>query len=144
VILSTVTVELGEFIQVGGTVIDPVTSGEFTMAVAPAEAISSTESLLVLLLEAPVGGNGTRIVSKTGEILTELDILSDVRASVDGVLNITVDGTDITVTITENTSTSVMGGTFAADQSVDVYGECTTGGTFDAKQIVIFDDQRAY
>jgi hypothetical protein len=49
----------------------------------------------------------------------------------------------LTVTITETTSTTMMGGTLATDQSVDVYGRCTSATTMAVDQVVIIDDRRA-
>ena len=48
----------------------------------------------------------------------------------------------LTVVITDDASTTVMGGTFAASQKVDVYGQCRNTDQFDAGQVVIIDDRR--
>lgn len=49
----------------------------------------------------------------------------------------------LTVIVTDDASTTVMGGTFAAGQRVDVYGQCRNTDQFDAGQVVIIDDRRS-
>ena len=201
VAVSAVAVELGEFARVDGAVADPVAAGTFTIDVAPGGAITSDAPLPVELQDAPVGGNGTRIVSKTGAALSEADLLVGREVSVDGIIvsasgatsirsalvvvdvgpvsvqrlsgtvlaatttgatvstssaadnpcanaagnvDVAIDGTTrfLTVIVTDDSSTTVMGGSLGAGQAVDVYGQCRTTGVFDARQVVIIDDRR--
>lgn len=84
--VNAVAVELGEFLQVDGTVATEVVDGKFTMDVAPGEPVNSVDPFSVWLQEAPPGGNGTRIVSKTGALLNAADIDAAESVSVDSVL----------------------------------------------------------
>jgi hypothetical protein len=199
--VAAVAIELGDFLQVDGTVVDPVTSGSFTMAVAPGEAITSTVPIGVALQPAPAGGNGTRIVSKSGALLTDAAITRDDEVSVDSI--VVASATDVglrsalvvvdegaatlqrlsgkvlvagstaatvattraednpcgnapgdvvvrvgsatrylTIIVTNTASTTMMGGTLASGQTVDVYGRCTAPAAMDAEQVIIIDDRR--
>lgn len=201
VTITAVAVELGKFLQVDGKVAEPVAGDSFTMAVAPGEAITSVDPIAVLLQPAPPGGNGTRIVSKTGALLPETAISPDGPVSVDGILVasntgvglrsalvvvdeaaaelqrlsgkvLTVGSMSATVTaakaednpcgnvagdvlvrfdsetsyltviVTNTSSTTVMGGTLEAGQTVEIYGRCTAVDAMDAEQVVIIDDRR--
>ena len=84
--LTAVAVELGDFLQVDGSVASGVVGDTFTMDVAAGEPVDSADPLPVRLQEAPAGGNGTRIVSKTGTLLTATDIDAGESISVDSVL----------------------------------------------------------
>jgi hypothetical protein len=200
--LNAVAVELGDFLQVDGSVASGVVGGAFTMDVAPGEPVDSADPLPVWLQDAPPGGNGTRIVSKTGTLLTAAEIDAGESLSVDSVLvTSTIDGTYLrsslivlddafvalerlsgtvmtagassatvatfsaednpcagaagdvlvefgiatrflTVTVTATDSTTAMGGDLTPGKMVDVYGNCGASGSFDARQVVIVDDQR--
>ncbi|SFM50357.1 DUF4382 domain-containing protein [Marinobacter pelagius] len=203
--VDAIALELGEFLRVDGSVVDPVTDGAFTMASRPGEAVQAdaADPLPVALQATAAGVNGTRIVSKTGAYLGTDAVIPETPVSVDGILETssvgntlraalvvldeamqglerlsgtvqTVDGstaivttaiaddnpcgdsagdlqivTDaetrfLTVTVTDSGSTSRDGGTLEADQTVDVYGVCATDGTFDAEQVVIIEDTRAF
>ncbi len=48
----------------------------------------------------------------------------------------------LTVIVTDDASTTVMGGAFASGQRIDVYGQCRNTDQFDAQQAVIIDDRR--
>jgi hypothetical protein len=199
--VAAVAIEVGEFLQVDGTIVDSVAGGSFTMDVAPGEAITNATPLGVALQPAPAGGNGTRIVSKTGTLLPETVITRDDEVSVDGIIVasttavglrsalvvvdeaaasmqrlsgtvLSVGGTSatvrtaraednpcgdvpgdvvvrltsstsyLTVIVTNTSSTTVMGGTLAAGQTVDMYGRCTAATGTDPDQVVIIDDRR--
>ncbi|MBA1145622.1 DUF4382 domain-containing protein [Ectothiorhodospiraceae bacterium WFHF3C12] len=199
--VDAVAVELGSFLRVDGDVADPVIDDMFTMDVHPGEPVDASEPLPVQLQPAPAGGNGTRLVSKSGVPLVAGDLDSGESVSVDGILATSPDLTYLrsalvivddtlaslerlsgtvlsfddtsatvatataednpcadapgdvlvklddetsylTVTITDTDSTTSAGGELAADQRVDIYGECTVGGTFHASQVVIIDDER--
>lgn len=202
VTVAAVAIELGEFAQLDGAVADPEAGDTFTMDVAPGESYASDVPLPVVLQAAPVGGNGTQIVSKTGVSLSAADLLVGRGLSVDGVL-VNAAGTTalrsalvvadtaplatqrlsgtvltasafgatitaataadnpcggvagtvgvstntstrfLTVIVTDDASTTVMGGTFAAGQRVDVYGQCRNIDQFDAGQVVIIDGRRS-
>jgi hypothetical protein len=188
--VNAVAVELGNFLQVDGSAVTGVGSGEFTLNVAPGEPVDSADPLPVWLQDAPLGGNGTRIVSKIGALLAAADIDADESVSVDSVLvTSTIDGiylrsvfivlddalmdlqrlsgtvmsvsTDnatvtpfsaednpcadaagdvmvelgiqtsvLTVTVTNTDSTTAMGEELAAGHTVDIYGECRVTGSF--------------
>ena len=59
----------------------------FNMAVVPGQSYASTDPLPVVLQPAPVGGNGTKILSRTGQVLTSDDIDTGQHVTVDGVLS---------------------------------------------------------
>lgn len=198
--IDAVAIKFGQFLRLNGAVVDPVSDSAFAMASRPGEAIVA-DSLPVRLQPAPAGGNGTRIVSKTGGFLPESSITAATPVSVDGVLEtspanslraalVVLDETQLglerlsgtvkmvdgdiatvttrtvennpcgaftgdlqvvidsetrflTVTVTDSGATSQGGGTLAADQDVDIYGNCGASGDFDADQIVIIEDTRA-
>jgi hypothetical protein len=58
----------------------------FNMAVEPGQSYASTDPLPVVLQPAPAGGNGTKILSRSGEFLTSDDIDIGQHVTVDGVL----------------------------------------------------------
>lgn len=198
--IDALAVELGDFLTLDGSVETAVVDDRFTMLLRPGEAIDSADPLPVELQAAPVEGNGTRIVSKSGELLTQAAISEDSAISVDGIFVSSADvhirsalvvidelpalsrasGTVltvsdqsavvstataednpcagapgdlavsfdndtrfVTVTVTDAGSTSSMGGSLAADQTVDLYGTCAVDATFEADQIVIIEDTRS-
>ncbi|MGR4871078.1 hypothetical protein ACIPRI_19700 [Variovorax sp. LARHSF232] len=61
-----------------------------------------------------------------------------------GAVDMAIDATTrfMTVIVTDTSSTTRVGGTLAAGQSVDAYGTCTAASAFDAQQVVIIDDRR--
>lgn len=85
-LVNAVAVEHGNFLQVDGDFETAVVDDEFTMNIAPDESVVSVDPFPVLLQEAPVGGNGTRIISKTGELLIADAIDEEEDLTVDAVL----------------------------------------------------------
>ena len=200
--VSAVAIELGDFLQVDGVVATPPDFGVFRMNVPLGEPIATDVPLSVALQPAPVGGNGTRIVSKSGELLFHTDLTAGAPLSVDGVLvaasnlfglrsavvvvdventvatqrvggtvvnlafsAVVVDApttadnacgggrgqvlvqtdlatTYLTVTVTDDSSTTSAGGVLANGQVVNAYGRCESGSVLHARQVVIIDDQR--
>ena len=59
----------------------------FNMTVVPGQSYASTDPLPVVLQPAPAGGNGTKILSRSGEVLTSDDISTEDIVTVDGVLS---------------------------------------------------------
>ena len=83
--VNGVVVELGEFLQVEGAVaIDADTSG-FGMSVTLGGPVISADILSVMFQQGTTGVNGTRIVSRSGELLTPADIIVPLALQVDGV-----------------------------------------------------------
>lgn len=83
---DALVVEFGEFLSLDGEVSTTVEDDSFEMAVLPGQGYSSTYPLRVELQPAPAGGNGTKILSKSGAILTSDDIKADQHVTADGVL----------------------------------------------------------
>ena len=85
-LVDAIAVEHGSFIQVDGDVDTIVVVDEFTMNISPGEPVVSDVSFPVRLQDAPAGGNGTRIISKTGELLAADEIDEEENITVDAVL----------------------------------------------------------
>jgi len=90
--LDGLVVELGGFLNLDGTVANGASNRRFNMDVDPDQGITSVDALPVALQPAPVGGNGTPILSPFGDPLSFMDITPPWRVVVDGVLRL--DATD--------------------------------------------------
>lgn len=86
--LEAVVVELGEALDLLGTVTSGASDLRFNMDVAPNQAIQVNGDLPVLLQSAPAGGNGTRVLSRNGVSLSAADIIPPRGVRVDGVLRL--------------------------------------------------------
>ena len=85
-VLDALVVELGGFLDLDGTVASAASDIRFNMDVDPDQGIITSGGLPVALQPAPDGGNGTKILSRSGELLTSADIIPPRRVMVDGVL----------------------------------------------------------
>lgn len=91
-VLDTLVVERGEFLQVEGDVATDADVDGFTMNLAQGAPIIVGDPLSVLLQKGETPDiNGTRIVSKAGVLLEVADILATLPVQVDGVLDIDTD-----------------------------------------------------
>lgn len=86
--LDGLVVELGGFLNLGGSVANGASDIRFNMDVDPDQGISTLDPLPVALQSAPVGGNGTRILTPAGEPLSYSDIVPPRDVLVDGVLQL--------------------------------------------------------
>ncbi len=87
--VDALVVEVGDFLQVEGEVaIDADTTG-FSMTVAPGGPVVTEEPLDVMLQAGEFGVNGTRIVTKSGELLDDSQIIAPRPIQVDGVVELT-------------------------------------------------------
>lgn len=93
--LDALVVELGEFLQLDGEVLEDADTLGFPMEVLQGESVVTDAPLPVLFQEAPLGGNGTRIISKTGELLEYSDITAQRTVQVDGTLDLMNDSEDL-------------------------------------------------
>ncbi|MEW8493501.1 MAG: DUF4382 domain-containing protein [Candidatus Thiodiazotropha taylori] len=85
--VDALVVELGEFLQLEGSVNrDSDTSG-FAMTVSVGDGFVADTLLEVVHQMGESGVNGTRVVSKSGDLLTPLDILVPRQVQVDGVVD---------------------------------------------------------
>ena len=84
--LNALAMELGNFLTLNGSVETAVATDRFSIQLRPGEAIERADPLPVKLQASPTGGNGTRIVSKSGELLTPSAIGAGSSVSVDGIL----------------------------------------------------------
>lgn len=93
-VMDGLVIERGEFLQLEGevaTAVD-VDTNEFTMNLADGAPITVEDALSVLLQQGETDDiNGTRIVSKAGELLEAGDIQAMLPLQVDGVLDIDTD-----------------------------------------------------
>lgn len=85
-VVDALVVELGEFLDLDGTVAAGASDVRFNMNVYPDQAIQPQGELPVVLQPAPAGGNGTKILSRSGEELSSADIFPPRHVMVDGVL----------------------------------------------------------
>ena len=84
--LEALVVELGEFLLVEGQVAVDADSTGFDMTVSTGGSIITEDALTVMYLEGDLGVNGTRIVSKSGVMLTAEDAVLALPVQVDGTL----------------------------------------------------------
>jgi hypothetical protein len=85
-VVDALVVELGGFLELGGTVASAASDIRFNMNIDPNQGIQVEGELPVALQPDPVGGNGTKILSRSGELLSSADIIPPRRVMVDGVL----------------------------------------------------------
>jgi hypothetical protein len=85
--VDALVVELGEFLQLEGDVNRDGDSSGFAMTVSTGDGFVAGSLLEVLLQAGESGVNGTRVVSKSGDLLTPLDILQPRQVQVDGVVD---------------------------------------------------------
>lgn len=80
----------------------------------------------------------------TGATVSTSSAADNPCAKAPGNVDVAIDGATrfLTVIVTDDSSTTVMGGMLAAGQMLDVYGQCRTAVTFGARQVVIIDDRR--
>lgn len=83
--VNGVVVELGEFLQVEGAVATDADTSGFGMSVTLGGPVISADILSVMFQQGTTGVNGTRIVSRSGELLTPADIIVPLAVQVDGV-----------------------------------------------------------
>ncbi len=85
-VLEALVVELGGFLNLKGSVASGASDIRFNMNVDPSAGIQTGGELPVALQPAPPGGNGTKILSRSGDILAGADIIPPRSIMVDGVL----------------------------------------------------------
>jgi len=85
-LLDALVVELGGFLGLAGSVATGASDIRFNMNVDPNQGIQPSGELPVALQPAPNGGNGTKILSRSGEVLSGADIIPPRPIMVDGVL----------------------------------------------------------
>lgn len=86
--LDALVAELGDFLTLNGNVTEDADSSGFYMNVRPGEPILTDSPIGVVLQGAPVGGNGTRIVSKSGLLLDFDSVVVPKMVQVDSTLNL--------------------------------------------------------
>ena len=84
--LDALVAELGDFLTLNGNVTEDADSSGFYMNVRPGEPILTDSPIGVVLQGAPVGGNGTRIVSKSGLLLDFNSVVVPKMVQVDSTL----------------------------------------------------------
>ncbi|MEW8229428.1 MAG: DUF4382 domain-containing protein [Candidatus Thiodiazotropha endolucinida] len=87
--VDALVIELGDFLQVEGEVATDADSGGFGMNVTEGGSVVTAGPLDIMIHPDEPGINGTRIVSKSGDILDYLEITVPRVAQVDGVLDLT-------------------------------------------------------
>jgi hypothetical protein len=86
--LDALVAELGDFLTLNGNVTEDADSSGFYMNVRTGEPILTDSPIGVVLQGAPVGGNGTRIVSKSGLLLDFNSVVVPKMVQVDSTLNL--------------------------------------------------------
>jgi hypothetical protein len=86
--IEALVVELGDFLQVEGEVAINADSDGFGMTVTSSGAVITDDTLAVVLQPGSPGINGTRIISKSGELLDYTSITVPSPVQVDGVLEL--------------------------------------------------------
>ena len=85
-VLEALVVELGGFLNLDGSVASGASDIRFNMNVDPNAGIQTGGELPVALQAAPPGGNGTKILSASGDALPGAAIVPQRSVTVDGVL----------------------------------------------------------
>ena len=86
--LEALVAELGNFLQVEGTVAVSAISGKFEMNVSSGGPVMTDSALAVIIQPGDKGINGTRIVSKSGVLLNPKDVTKPLPVQVDGTLQL--------------------------------------------------------
>ena len=86
--LDALVAELGAFLTLNGDVTEDADSSGFYMNVRTGEYILADSPIGVVLQGAPAGGNGTRIVSKSGFLLDFDSVVVPKMVQVDGILKL--------------------------------------------------------
>ncbi len=92
-VVDALAVELGAFLQVEGAVATDASTAGFDMTVASGGPVITSDTLAVLFQQGDPGVNGTRIVSKSGELLQPTQVVVPLPVQVDGTLEL-VTGSD--------------------------------------------------
>lgn len=87
--VDALVIELGDFLQVEGEVTADADSAGFGMALTPGSPVVTDGQLDIMFQSGGPAINGTRIVSKTGDLLDYLEIIEPRLVQVDGVLDLT-------------------------------------------------------
>ena len=88
--LEALVAELGNFLQVEGTVAVSAISGKFEMNISSGGPVISDSALAVIIQPDDDDINGTRIVSKSGVLLDPQDVTEPLPVQVDGTLQLLV------------------------------------------------------
>ncbi len=92
--MDALVVELGEFMQIPGTVSVDADSAGFTMLMnSGSPVITSDNSLGVMFYADTTGINGTRVITRAGDLITGLDVKQPLPVQVDGTL-LAISGSD--------------------------------------------------
>lgn len=91
--VDALAVELGTFLQVEGNVATDASIAGFDMTVASGGPVITSDTLAVIFQQGDPGVNGTRIVSKSGELLQPTQVVAPLPVQVDGTLEL-VTGSD--------------------------------------------------
>ncbi|MDX1811383.1 MAG: DUF4382 domain-containing protein, partial [Gammaproteobacteria bacterium] len=86
VTIDALAIQLGDFSKVEGHMSSAIESSEFTLDLTSSEPVIDTDSIQVVIQENENNINGTRIVSKTGELLTAAELNMVQHLQIDGVL----------------------------------------------------------
>jgi hypothetical protein len=89
--VDALAVEYGLFLQLAGNVATNADSAGFDMAVSSGSPVIIDDNLAVMFQSGDVDVNGTRIVSKTGELLQPADVIVPLGVQADGVLELVQD-----------------------------------------------------
>lgn len=87
-VLDALVVELGEFLTVEGEVATDADVDGFSMSVNTGGPVITRETLAVMFQSGGAGINGTRLVSKSGQLLTSTDVIVPLPVQVDGTLQL--------------------------------------------------------
>ncbi|MCP4982148.1 MAG: hypothetical protein GY935_16855 [Gammaproteobacteria bacterium] len=91
--LEALVAELGEFLQVEGSVAVDADSTGFAMQVSSGGPIITADNLSVMFQQGSAGVNGSRIISRSGDLLDANDVVEPLPVQVDGTLQL-IQGSD--------------------------------------------------
>lgn len=135
----------GEFLPAGSITVGSAVSVDGIFVSSGDDHIRSALVIVDDILQELARASGT-VLTVSGQSATVTIAAAEdnpcANAPGDLAVNFDDDTRVVTVTITDSGSSSSMGGTLEADQTVDLYGTCTIDGSFEAEQIVIIEDSR--
>ncbi len=102
-VLDALVVELGDFLQVEGEVATNADSTGFSMTLAAGGPVISDDTLAVMFQPGGDNFNGTRLVSKSGELLESSDIVAPLAVQVDGILQLNTNELNAALVIVDDT-----------------------------------------
>jgi hypothetical protein len=92
-VVDALVVEWGEFLQIAGQIATDADPAGFNMTVSSGGPVITSDALAVLFQQGDPGVNGTRVVSRSGDLLLPTQVVVPLPVQVDGTLEL-ITGSD--------------------------------------------------